>query len=68
MEARAGAITFPSEWAKRPRRSPMELLRERLSHRRLAIASRTQSARAHRRLPGSLPGSEHTHLLPPKAY
>jgi hypothetical protein len=24
--------------------------------------------RANRSLPGSMPGSEHTHLLPPKAY
>jgi hypothetical protein len=27
-----------------------------------------QAMRANRSLPSSIPGSQHTHLLPPKAY
>jgi len=66
MEAHAGAIRIPRPAKLRRRR--FELLRSRLSARRRAVASRAHAAQANRRLPSSLPGSEHTHLLPPKAY
>ena len=66
MEAHAGTIRIPRP--AKPRRRRLELLRARLSARRRAIALRTHSAQANRRLPSSLPGSEHAHLLPPKAY
>ena len=68
MEAHSGAIRAPRGMPTRPRRRRIALFRERLrAHRRIA-AARTQSINASRSLPGSVPGSEHTHLLPPKAY
>jgi hypothetical protein len=63
MEAHTGAITFPSEWAKRPRRRRLHLLRELIRIRRERAALRAYTARSNRSVPISIPGSEHTHLL-----
>ena len=68
MEAHSGAIRFPKGLPTRPRRRRIALFRERLRARRRVAAARTQSINASRSLPGSVPGSDHTHLLPPKAY
>jgi hypothetical protein len=68
VEAHTGAIRVPTQTRTRPRRSRLVLLRERIRTRRSANAARVQAMRANRSLPGSIPGSEHTHLLPPKAY
>jgi len=68
MEAHGGAIRVPRGMRRRPRRRRIALFRERLRERRRVAAARTQSINASRSLPGSVPGSEHTHLLPPKAY
>lgn len=68
MEAHTGAIRVPTRTKTRPRRTRLVLLRERIQARRSANAARVQAMRANRSLPGSMPGSEHTHLLPPKAY
>jgi len=68
MEAHGGAIRVPRGVPTRPRRRRLALFRERLQARRQIAAARTQSINASRSLPGSVPGSEHSHLLPPKAY
>jgi hypothetical protein len=68
MEAHTGAVTFPSEWAKRPRPRRLKLIRQRIRARKDERAARAYAARANRALPSSIPGSGHTHLLPPKAY
>jgi hypothetical protein len=63
MEAHTPAITFPSEWARRPRRRPLHLLRELVRTQRELAAQRAYDARSNRSTPVSIPGSEHTHLL-----
>jgi hypothetical protein len=63
MEAHTGAISFPSEWAKRPRRRRLQLLRELVRARRESAALRGYTARSNHSVPTSIPGSEHTHLL-----
>jgi hypothetical protein len=68
MEAHAGTIRIPSRTEIKPRRRLLHLLRERARAARRVSAGRTQAAQANRSLPSSIPGSEHTHLLPPKAY
>ncbi len=68
MEAHTGAIRVPTGTTTRPRRSRLALLREHLRARRRANAVRTQAMRANRSLPNSIPGSEHTQLLPPRAF
>ena len=68
MEAHPGAITFPTEWARSPRRRRLSPILARFRARRSARAARAYAAAANRSLPASIPGSEHTHLLPPKAY
>jgi hypothetical protein len=68
MEAHAGTITIPARTETNPRRRPFHVLRERTRALRSLSAHRTQAAAVNRSLPGSIPGSEHTHLLPPKAY
>ncbi len=66
MEAHAGTIRIPTGTTTKPRR--LHLFRERLRARRRERAIRHYAAGAHR-VPTSVPGSEHTHLiLPPKAY
>ena len=66
MEAHTGAIRIPGGPATWRSRRWLYLLREYSRARRSERAARTYSARANRSLPGSMPGSEHTHLLPPK--
>lgn len=68
MEAHTGVIRVPAPSARRPRRRRLVLLRESIRARRAANAARVQAIRANRTLPNSIPGSEHTHLLPPKAF
>jgi hypothetical protein len=68
MEAHAGTIRIPARTELKPRRRLLHLLRERARAASRVNAVRAQAARANRSLPGSIPGSEHTHLLPPKAY
>jgi hypothetical protein len=68
MEAHTGAIRVPTGASLRPRRRRLALMRERLRARRAANAARSQAMRANRSLPSSVPGSEHTHLLPPRAF
>jgi DNA primase len=63
MEAHTPVVTFPSEWAKRPRRPRLHLFRELVRTRRERAALRAYSARSNRSVPVSIPGSEHTHLL-----
>jgi hypothetical protein len=66
MEAHAGTIRIPTGTTTKPRR--LHLFRERVRARRRERLLRNHAAGANRALPGSIPGSEHTHLLPPKAY
>jgi hypothetical protein len=68
MEAHAGTIRIPARSETKPRRRLLHLLRERGRAASRVNAGRTQAAQANRSLPSSIPGSEHTHLLPPKAY
>jgi hypothetical protein len=68
MEAHTGAIRIPTGPATRRSRRWLDLLREHSRARRSERAARIYSATANRCLPGSIPGSEHTHMLPPKAY
>jgi hypothetical protein len=68
MEAHSGAIRIPTRRAARPRRRSLHVLRERSRARSYERAARAYAARANHSLPSSVPGSEHTHLLPPKAY
>jgi hypothetical protein len=65
MEAHTGRI--PTETAS-PIRRLLHLLRERSRVRRSERVRHSYAARANRSLPNSIPGSGHTHLLPPKAY
>lgn len=70
MEAHAGTIGIGTGGTiarkQRPRR--LHLLRDRVRSLRRERVTRYHAALANRALPGSIPGSEHTHLLPPKAY
>ena len=69
MEAHTGAIRVPTGVADTA--APVAVSRCSANGcGRVAgvAAARTQSINASRSLPGSVPGSEHTHLLPPKAY
>lgn len=68
MEAHTGALRIPTGPATRRSRRWLHLLGEHSRARRSERATRTYSARANRSLPGSIPGSEHSHMLPPKAY
>ena len=68
MEAHTGAVRIPTGPATGRSRRWLHLLREHSRARRSERAARTYSARANRSLPGSIPGTEHTHMLPPKAY
>jgi hypothetical protein len=63
MEAHTGAVTFPSEWAKRRRVRRLHRLRELIRARLEAAALRTHEAQANRPPPSSIAGSEHAHLL-----
>jgi hypothetical protein len=67
MEAHAGTIGIPSQTST-PRRRRLRLLLQRVRASARVDAARVQAAEANRSLPSSIPGSEHTHLLPPKAY
>jgi hypothetical protein len=66
MEAHAGTIRIPTTTKTKPRR--LHLFRELVRARRRERVIRNHAAGSNRALPGSIPGSEHTHLLPPKAY
>jgi hypothetical protein len=70
MEAHAGTIGIPrgETTDAKPRRGRLTLLREIIRAYRREQVIRNHAASANRRLPSSLPGSEHTHLLPPKGY
>jgi hypothetical protein len=70
MEAHAGTIGIQTgdTTTRKPRARRLHLFRERIRARGRERAIRNHSAGANRGLPGSIPGSEHTHLLPPKAY
>lgn len=68
MEAHTGAVRIPTGSATRRSRRWLHLLREHSRVRRSERVTRTYSATANRSLPSSIPGSEHTHMLPPKAY
>ncbi len=67
MEAHAGTIGIPRSGTRKPRARRLHLFRERVRARRRERAIRNHFVRANRALPGSIPGSEHTHLLRPKA-
>jgi hypothetical protein len=68
MEAHAGTISIGSRVTTRPKASRLALFRERVRARRRERVVRNHAASANRSLPGSIPGSDHTHLLPPKGY
>ena len=63
MEAHTGAVTFPSEWAKRPRRRRISEIRAAIGRRRAMRAERAYSLRASATGVESIPGSEHSHLM-----
>jgi hypothetical protein len=65
MEAHASTVTIPTPTRAKPRRRGrlLQLLRE------LARSERRRAIETHDARVGSIPGSEHSHLvLPPKAY
>jgi hypothetical protein len=70
MEAHAGTIRIPTgrTITRKPRLRRLHLFRERVRARRRERVIRNYAPGTHRALPGSIPGSEHTHMLPPKAY
>jgi hypothetical protein len=68
MAAHAGTIRIPTGTTTKPRWHRLHLFREGVRAHRRERAIRNHAAGANRALPGSIPGSEHTHLLPPKAY
>ena len=68
MEAHAGTISIGNRVTIKPKASRLALFRERVRALRRERVVRTHAAHANRSLPGSIPGSEHTHLLPPKSY
>jgi hypothetical protein len=63
MEAHTGAVTFPSEWKRSPRRSRLAEIRAAISRRRAARAERAHSLRVSGPQTYSVPGSEHSHLV-----
>jgi hypothetical protein len=63
MEAQTGAVTFPSDWTQRPRRSRLAEIAAALSRRRAARAERAHSMRVNGPQIYSVPGSEHSHLI-----
>lgn len=63
MEALTGALTFPREWAQRPRRSRLAEIRNAIRRRRVEQADRAYSLRASSTRMHSVPGSEHSHLI-----
>jgi hypothetical protein len=63
MEAHTGAVTFPSEWTQRPRRSRLAEIRAAVRRRRLMRAERAYSMRLSGSHTYSVPGSEHSHLI-----
>jgi hypothetical protein len=68
MEAHTEVLRIPAGNAAKANRGRLNVLRERIQARRRDLATRVQAAQANRSLPNSIRGSEHTHLLPPKAY
>jgi hypothetical protein len=62
MEAHTGAVTFPREWAQRPRRSRLAEIRNAIRRKRAERAERAYSLRQSVRV-YSVPGSEHSHLV-----
>jgi hypothetical protein len=67
VAAHAGTIRIPMGTTTKPRRW-LHLFRESVRTRRRERVMRDHAAGTNRALQGSIPGSEHTHLLPPKAY
>ena len=63
MEAHTGAVTFPTEWTKSPRRSRLAEIRAALRRRRLVRVERAYSMRVSGPRAYSVPGSEHSHLI-----
>jgi hypothetical protein len=63
MEAHTGAVTFPREWAQRPRRRRLAEIRAAIRRRRAANAERAYSMRESATQMYSVPGSEHSHLI-----
>ena len=63
MEAHTPTITFPSEWARRPRQRRLGILRELVRTRRDLAVQRAYAAKSGNSARISIPGSEHTHLL-----
>jgi hypothetical protein len=69
MEAHAGTVTIGNGPAVRPWRRRLSQLRETIRRRRRERARRAHSIRMSGLRAPFVPGSEHTHLLPPpKAY
>jgi hypothetical protein len=69
MEAHAGTVRIGNGPGVRPRRRRLSQLRETIRRRRRERARRAHSIRMNGVRAPSIPGSEHTHLLPPpKAY
>ena len=63
MEAHAGTITIGTGQAVRPRRRRLAEIMAAVRQRRIARAERAHSLRANGKVPYSVPGSEHAHLL-----
>jgi hypothetical protein len=63
MEAHTGAVTFPKEWTRRPRRRRLHRLRTLVRAHRERAALAAYTAKSNRSVLTSIPGSEHTHLL-----
>ena len=69
MDAHAGTISIGTRVTTKPKAGRLAQVRERVRASRRERAIRHHAAGSNRTLPGSIPGSEHTHLiLPPKAY
>ena len=69
MEAHGGAIRVPRGMRHGRAVSPYRAVPRTTAGRAAGSPQPApQSINASRSLPGSVPGSEHTHLLPPKAY
>jgi len=68
MEAHAGTIRIPTETTAKPRRRRLRLFLAAARARRRERAVRSHELRASGIGAPSVPGSEHSHLLPPKAY
>jgi hypothetical protein len=69
MEAHAGTISIGTRVTVKPKTRRLKMFSSRVRARRRERLIRHHAAGSNRTLPGSIPGSEHTHLiLPPKAY